>query len=186
MEQIVIPPKKVGLTSEKFIYKLALNRENSRIVPFSYDIIGIDIDFPKELNEVRIRIGGSSIITFDSNSKSQLASFPIYLTLSRNMYTFIEFVYDKEWLEKQQEYQFEDEYTEKIEYKEDVEIFDGESYYIGSRVVRKYTPTGNKIRTISKDVDVIIPKFILKVEEKTEINYNICVEVPIRQKIDLI
>lgn len=182
MEQIIIPEQTIYLTSEKYRHKIYFNRYDYSIIPLKHDITGISLEFPDILKQVRVYIGNNCIAIFDRDMKDDLAKFPIYLTLATYMYTDIELVYDKKWLEQNEGYAYEDEYIEAIEYGDDIEIYDGYDYQFGKKVIRKKVPSGKQTRTITKSVELRAPQITVGIAYNESREKKL---VSVKQKIDL-
>lgn len=182
MDPIVFEPIELSLTSINNQHSICLNNEKDRLIPRDCNVMGIIIDYPPELDEIRLVIGNSIICTFDRDTMDDLKTFSIYTSLCEYMYCRLEFAYNKEWLLEREEYTYEDEYVENITYGDDEEIFDGYEYRIGKRVFRKDVPTGNKKRVVTKGVTVTLPKIIFNIETNGDLTKK---EVPVKQKINL-
>lgn len=182
MSEVHIPSQEVVLTADKPRFRMILNTESTTKIPINYDISGIDFTFPNELKEVRIYIGKQLIAEFDHDTKDQLSNFPLYLSLCRYMYTEFEFVYCETWLAENEQYVFEDEYTEIEEYGDEMEVFDGDEYHYGRAVYRKNVPTGGTVRKIVKGVTVAIPSITFHIVENDGTLSRI---VPVPQKLKL-
>lgn len=154
MDPIVYPSEVTFLTSKDFSYFIQLKETDS------YDISGIELKFTEWIEKVRIWIAGSLVATFHCSMERELKTFPIYLSLLPYMLVKIELIYNKEWLKEHETVVMEDDYTEEIDYKEIVEIFDGYEYHTGQRVVRHQIPNGQKVRTIISPVEVMLPTVI--------------------------
>ena len=177
---VTLPEETICLRSQDNVKSICLNLERHRKVPDGYNIHGILVDFPENLDSIQICIGNSVLAVFTSSMKSELAIFPIYLELSRYMYTHIEFVYNKEWLRQNETILSDDEYIEQIEYDdEEQEIFDGHEYHVGRVVSRKQVPTGNKLRGPAK---VTLPK-VTMLCERNDLDTDTIVEVPVLEKV---
>lgn len=182
-EPIIVDSEQVTLTSINFKHSICLNNEINRIIPEVYNVRGISVDFPPELDSIRVVIGNQTVATFDRDMVDDLKTFPIYLSLCVYMYCRLEFDYNKQWIYDNEEYTYEDEYVEDCWFGDEVEIFDGNEYYIGQKVFREKKPTGNKTRVITKGVTVTVPKIVFDIEPMDKNLVEI--RVPVKQKINL-
>lgn len=184
--QVELKSETVVLTSENNKYTICLNKENKRVIPRDHDVSGIFIEFPPHLVEVRVIIGNSHVAVFDRDMQTDLSTFPLYLTLSKYMYTELELVYDKEWLLGQEEHTFVDEYVEEEELGDEATIWDGYEYHEGRTVMRRQVPTGKQVRKITKGVSVALPTIVFNIKYRCDENANhVYVDIPVKQKIKL-
>jgi hypothetical protein len=182
MEPIVLEPIELSLTSINNQHSICLNNDKGWLIPRDCNVMGIIMEYPPELDEIRLVIGNSVICTFDRHMMDDLKTFPIYTSLSEYMYCRLEFAYNKEWLLEREEYTYEDEYVENVWFNDEVEVFDGCEYHVGKRVIRKDVPTGNKKRVVTRGVPVSVPKIVFNIEANGNLTQK---EVPIKQKIIL-
>lgn len=180
-------------TDEKFVtlssqsistywYKINLRNE----IPKEYDIIeGMDFEFPEHLDYMFLEIGGHRIKIDKDDFKKEISTLPLYLSEAKCAEFHLVLVYDKAWIESQEEYVYEDEYKEIEEIDEDEHctVFDGYYYHTGVVVHTNIVPTGKQVKKIIKGVDVVIPNLILKVVKQAPTNLPF--EMPFRYKIDL-
>lgn len=187
MTEIIVKSQTTCLTAENNKHRTRLNKErDERIIPEGYDISGVNFtNQPAWLVNVNILCMGSIIASFDQNNLPNLASFPIYVSLSPYAYIDIELEFDKNWLEKQEEYEMVDEIIEEVEHSDtEIEVFDGAEYHIGKVVRRKLVPTGRKVRKVIKGVEITIPSMTFKIKKNNKTSIPRIVEVPVRQKIN--
>ena len=185
--QIEVKSERTVLTSENNKYTICLNEEYERIIPIEHDVSGIIIEFPPQLLEVCVLFGKSRVAIFDRDMRTDLSTFPLYLTLSQYIYTELELVFDKEWLMGQEEYTYVDEYVEEETLGDEVVIWDGHEYREGRTVMRRQVPTGKQVRTITKGVSVTVPTIVFNVEHRNDSNgVPNYVDVPVKQKLDLV
>lgn len=185
---VIIPQREACVTSAEWCrYKIRLNNDcGERIVPRGYDIASIHMDFPKNegLMKVQVVIGGDhSVVATLHPSRPQLATFPVYMSKAKYMYTDLVFVYEREWVKSREQYTMVDEYTEEVTYgDEEVEIYDGYEYHTGQVVRRKAVPTGRKVREVTRGAMVTIPEVRIGIQESTGEDP---IEVEMRHEIDL-
>jgi hypothetical protein len=161
MDHIILPSQGVVLTSEKFINTINLKE----VIPAGYNVKGILVDFPENLKGVRLLMGNECVAVFDKSMQGNLSKFMIYTALLHHVYSELELVYDKQWLQTQEEYLEEDDIASVVSYGEIVEIFDGVQYRYGRLVHRRKTLTGIARRVITKGVQVKIPMVRFNIEK---------------------
>jgi hypothetical protein len=132
-----------------------------------------------------LEIGGHRIKIDKDDFKKEWKTLPLHLSEAKYSAFTLVLVYDKAWIESQEEYVYEDEYQEieEIDEGEEYTIFDGYDYRTGAVVYTKTVPTGKQVKKIIKGVDVVIPNLTLKVVKQAPTNQPF--EVPFRYKIDL-
>jgi hypothetical protein len=197
--QVVIEPKTVQLDSTSNIYSLKLTDHPD--IPKGYNISKTFFDFPDNLLEIRLFIGGQLVAKFDKTKYNNLETFPIYMSLLPYDIVVLDFVYDRTWLYENETVEDQDEYKYVETFGPETTVYNEEenSYYTGKTVIRNREPTGNKVRTITKPVSLGVPKIIFVVE-KHNINNNIdtvssnkvdimtndeYIDVPVIQKLKL-
>lgn len=182
MKKVILSPRtgQIRVTSEDNIYKIKINNED-KILPPGYDITGIEMAFPPELQEVRLWIGGQDVAIFDREKLNDLERFPIYLTQLQFHAKQLHLVYDKAWLEQREEFVEEDVYEEVIDYDNKIKIFDGNEYYMGHPVkqiaVRK---------RVSKGYPVGLSAITFNLERNTSSSSDTrTYTTPVQQKINI-
>jgi hypothetical protein len=186
--EITIPSETAYLSSEDASHTLHLTKQNGDYtppIPGDHDILGIRFEWPDELDEFAVIIGGQQVAAFSKDTHQQLETFPIYLSKLMFHVASIEFRYNKDFLMQREEHEMVDESVEEKQLGELTEIYDGNDFHVGRAVTRVRVSTGNKVRKITKRVDVCVPRITLLVSAPAldkKRNY-LYMEVPVRQKV---
>ena len=185
--EFVLPEKNIQVNSSSFkSYRHYIDLIAE--IPEGYDIKGTDFEYPDNLSSVLLELNGATVpfdITYlDEECFGMLKDFPIYLTSSKYTSIKLVFVYNKKWVESQEEFVYVNEYKE-IEEKgeENVTIFDGHEYHTGTVIHKNMVPTGNTVKKVTRGVDVTIPKITFILTEKEQRNNPFA--IPFKQKIHL-
>ena len=180
---VTVGHEKASLSSIHNIHTINLAKDWDRLIPEGYDIQDTCIDLPSEVDAFRLLFGGQVVATFTRDNIHDLRNFPIYLSKAKYHVACIQLVYNKNFLMEHENYIMVDEMAEEVQYEEYVEIFDGYDYHFGQVVNRVKVPTGNKIREITKEVDVDLPNITFVLCTSKDADGSI--EVPVRQKVQL-
>lgn len=194
METRVHPSKTIEIRSLNFNVCLGLQDErfsrkydDAVDIPRKYDIKSLVIVDPHDcLEKIRVLIGKSVIMTFDREdfSKGQnILPMGLYLTKSTCMYSELEFIYNKDYIEEHSEYVWQDEYKEEVITSDtEEEYYDGCDYHYGYRVTRKQVPTGQKIKVVTKGPEVTVPELRFTIQEASFEDYD-SVSIPFWETI---
>jgi hypothetical protein len=160
MSQITIDQKKHIITNSSNDRPKIKLRD---YIPPEYDITGIHIDFPENLKNIQIEMGGCcQNIIFYSDMTEYMKTFPFYLTLCKYIEIYIVFVYDEKFVDSQIKYEMVDEYIEKEKHGEEVTIYDGYDYHTGNIVTIQKILTGNKVPIVVQGLEINTP--IVKID----------------------
>lgn len=145
-------------------------------------ILGIRMEFPEGLQEVRVRLGPFVDLAFDRTTAHLLNELRLHLPVVGCVLHWMELVYDCEWLAERQKTTMVDEYGEVEQLGDFVEVLcdDGE-YRWGHVVTRETRPTGRKRPRVCEPVKVTPPPITFLTEKCDPLIES--VDVPIRQKL---
>ena len=154
--QIDEPSQDIVLTTK--FHNSHCHKINLRtIIPDEYDMIQrIVFEFPEQVESVRLILGNYSLY-YDRDNIHELEKLPIFLSACKSANVYLAFMYDKEWIQTQQTYTYEDDMDEIEEFgDEDIEIFDGNMYHTGNKCMLERFPTANRYRN-SQEVSMSPP-----------------------------
>lgn len=173
LRSVVLPEQTVDVSSLQPCYKLCLNDGHISDIPeHSYLIRLVVGDLPEALESVDIMAGPSRIKLCQREDlvkgENLISIDDSRMEMSKFYYTSLTFNYNKEFVTQNERFEMVDEYTKQVTFSDtELEYFDGEDYCFGLRVYRNMVPTGQKVRKIIKGAQVVIPRLLLVVLDRS-------------------